>query len=739
MAEVSLLLERDEADLARAAADEGGDDGVGRGACRRSSRNAERDPGHASLLPLRRLGVLHQPRAVPPEGHHRALPRHRRRHQGVRHHRAGARRAARQREAGGAAALHRGGRGHHALPQPQARGRAEDGAHARQPAARPGRPARARAADGLARAPGATGRGVPSHQGASCATSTCGSWRRDARPGSTEADRPARARSRRSRRKRRRSSRQIRRVARRDRRGSRRSATANAERLRAVEEELTERAARARPRPRRASAALAARREELTRAAAEAERRGRAPPRAPGRRSRPRKRLVEPEVARLAAEEPAGPSEHRRGREPPRDARRSRSAARARRRRREGRAARAPWRTRHGCGTSSRRSSSGGTSSRGGAGSSTTSSACSGERLHGNAARAEAARAAIARLRGRARRASVTNVSDAGRGAAERWRERGERAGSRCSRRRARRRRDLRSRAESLRELQARYEGCTRGVASLLAPGRRGRAAAGERAARTGGARAGGRGRARRRGSDRSSSPTRAAAVDAIGWLRRHGGRAAPPSYRATPSDARPVIVPPGRRLVDQIDVDPAALGARRGAPRARAAGGRSRRCAAPLAGAEHAVTVVTPAGEAIDALGAVSGRQRAAARGDAARPRARAARARARRIAAAHAVVTGEEGALGVLRAEGAAIATTVADRRGAAPCGPRRSRGGREGSRTASTRSGRVSRRELEVGALEAGGLAGEDGELAGEVVAASTHAWRPQGRRSWPTASV
>ena len=54
--------------------------GAARTPCRRSWRSASEIAGHAALLPLGRVGVLHQPRAVSPEGHHRALPRHRRRH-----------------------------------------------------------------------------------------------------------------------------------------------------------------------------------------------------------------------------------------------------------------------------------------------------------------------------------------------------------------------------------------------------------------------------------------------------------------------------------------------------------------------------------------------------------------------------------------------------------------------------------------------------------------------------------
>src|SRR5205823_4393584 len=62
---------------------------------------------------------------------------------------------------------HRGGGGYDALPQPQARRRAQDGADARQPGARRGCGARDRAPDGLARAAGPPRRGVPPDQGRS--------------------------------------------------------------------------------------------------------------------------------------------------------------------------------------------------------------------------------------------------------------------------------------------------------------------------------------------------------------------------------------------------------------------------------------------------------------------------------------------------------------------------------------------------------------------------------------------
>jgi chromosome segregation protein len=339
-----------------------------------------------------------------------------------------------------------------------------------------------------------------------------------------------------------------------------------------------------------------------------------------------------------------------------------------------------------------------------------------GERLHANATRAEAARAAIARLQ--AERESLgqerQHLAAEQRSVAER-----EERQVRVLEEARTAETDLRSRARSLRELQARYEGCTRGVANLLGRGGEGalllasvlrvpaeleRAVAAALGTRLG----------------QVVVADTPAAVDAIGWLRGTAGGSA----TVVPRDAdrrAPVIVPSGRRLVDQIDVDPqhwalaeALLGHVLLADDLEDAVRLWR-------AAEHAVTVVTPAGEAIDALGAVSGGSEPPLE-ETLLARERELRELEQAIAAARAVVTGEEGALGVLRAEGAAIATTVADREARLHAvhvdlvAAEKDREGLDAERERLTA-------QLEVGALEAGGLAGEDGELAGEVVAAHT----------------
>src|SRR5262249_14801174 len=112
----------------------------------------------------------------------------------------------------------------------------------------------------------------------------------------------------------------------------------------------------------------------------------------------------------------------------------------------------------------------------------------------------------------------------------------------------------LRSRADSLRELQARYESCTRGAASLVgrAPGaaallasllrvpqeleRAVAAALGTRLAQV-------------------VVPDTAAAIDAVDWLAKTSGGSATVLPREAERRAA-VIVPPGPRLVDRIEVD---------------------------------------------------------------------------------------------------------------------------------------------------------------------------------------
>src|SRR5207253_1401657 len=164
----------------------------------------------------------------------------------------------------------------------------------------------------------------------------------------------------------------------------------------------------------------------------------------------------------------------------------------------------------------------------------------------------------------------------------------------------------LRSRADSLRELQARYEGCTRGAASLV--GRPPRAAALlasvlrvpkdlERAV------------AAALGTRLAQVvvPDTAAAIDAVDWLAKTSGGSATVLPREAERRAA-VIVPPGPRLVDRIDIEPqywAVVEALLGHVLLATDLDEALRL---WRGADHGVTVVTPRGEAIDPLGAVTG-----------------------------------------------------------------------------------------------------------------------------------
>src|SRR6058998_638266 len=175
-----------------------------------------------------------------------------------------------------------------------------------------------------------------------------------------------------------------------------------------------------------------------------------------------------------------------------------------------------------------------------------------GERLHANARASEGARAAIGRLQGERVRLGAERQS-----LGELQRRLGveetaqlavlEQARAEAT--------QLRSRADSLRELQARYEGCTRGVASLVgrAPGavallasvlrvpkdleRAVAAALGTRLAQV-------------------VVPDTAAAIDAVAWLAKTSGGSATVLPREAERRAA-VIVPPGPRLVDRIDIEP--------------------------------------------------------------------------------------------------------------------------------------------------------------------------------------
>ena len=134
-----------------------------------------RDRRHAPPHPRRRQRVPDQQDAGAPAGHHRALPRHRRRHQGLLDHRAGPHRPDRHGQARGPPPPHRGGRRHHQVQGAQAEGRAQDGADAAEPAARQRHRRRAREdarprSSARRRRPSATRRTATSS-----ATSSCGS------------------------------------------------------------------------------------------------------------------------------------------------------------------------------------------------------------------------------------------------------------------------------------------------------------------------------------------------------------------------------------------------------------------------------------------------------------------------------------------------------------------------------------------------------------------------------------
>jgi chromosome segregation protein len=271
----------------------------------------------------------------------------------------------------------------------------------------------------------------------------------------------------------------------------------------------------------------------------------------------------------------------------------------------------------------------------------------------------------------------------------------------------------LESRAESLRELQVRYEGCTRGVASLLSrPGEKAALLASvlrvpadlERAVAVA---LGGR-------LGQVVVADTGAAVESVAWLASETAGSATLVPREAERRA-PVIVPPGPRLLDRIDVDPphwamaesllghvlladdldGALRLWREAP--------------------HPVLVVTRRGEAIDTVGAVTGgseppleetllartrelreleQARVAAQARVAEIDRRAAEVRDRLAACDEAIISAEA----KLHALDVSFVAAEKDRDG---CEAERRR---------------ISA-ELEVAALEAGGLEGQGGEVAGE----------------------
>jgi chromosome segregation protein len=274
----------------------------------------------------------------------------------------------------------------------------------------------------------------------------------------------------------------------------------------------------------------------------------------------------------------------------------------------------------------------------------------------------------------------------------------------------------LRSRVESLRELEARYEGCTRGVASLLerqgdsalllaavlrVPAHLERAVAAVLGARLG----------------QIVLPDTEQAVEAIRWLRREGAGSATvlphdPERRAT------VIVPAGRRLVEQIEVDPdhwalaeAVLG------HVLLANDLDQALQA-WRDASHPVTVVTAAGEAVDVLGAVTGGSEPPLE-ETLLARARELRELARSVSEAESCLDAAHQALETLHTEMQAVEREIASTDARLQALRLDLLAARKDREQLEADHARVSA-DLEVGALEANGLAGAEGQVAGELVA-------------------
>ena len=274
----------------------------------------------------------------------------------------------------------------------------------------------------------------------------------------------------------------------------------------------------------------------------------------------------------------------------------------------------------------------------------------------------------------------------------------------------------LRSRAESLRELQARYEGCARGAASLLAredtegallasvlqvPAALERAVAAALGGRLGHVVV-------------ADTP---AATAAVHWLRETGSGSATvvprdPERRAT------VIVPAGRRLLDEIQVDPQHWSLAEAVLGHVLLADDLEEALRLWRDASYAVTVVTPAGEALDPLGAVTGGSEP--------PLEETLLARARELRELDAAMTGARERVEQAGAVLDGVRSQIADAR---------TRRANADARLQSTRLEIVAAEkdrerleeerariaaELEVGAMEASGIAGADGEVTQELAA-------------------
>jgi chromosome segregation protein len=272
----------------------------------------------------------------------------------------------------------------------------------------------------------------------------------------------------------------------------------------------------------------------------------------------------------------------------------------------------------------------------------------------------------------------------------------------------------LRSRLDSLRELHARYEGCTRGVGSLIERDREGAVLlAGvlrvpEELERAVAAALGSR-------LTHVVVPDTSAAVDGVEWLRANAAGSATLVPREAERRAA-VIVPAGPRLVDRVEVDAPYWSLAEALLGHVLLADDLEQAIRLWRAALHPVTIVTRAGEAIDALGAITGGSEP--------PLEETVLARQRELreletahAAASARMLHEEATLAALRERAASAGRAAAaaeERRHALQVDivaveKDHERLDAERERIAA---------ELEAAALEASGLAGEDGEVADEI---------------------
>ena len=211
--------------------------------------------------------------------------------------------------------------------------------------------------------------------------------------------------------------------------------------------------------------------------------------------------------------------------------------------------------------------------------------------------------------------------------------------------------------------------------------------------------------------------PDTASAVAAVDWLRKSLAGSA----TVLPRDAErraAVIVPAGRRLLDQIDIDPQHWALAEALLGQVLLADDLGHALALWRAASHPVTVVTPGGEAIDAVGAVTGGSEPPLE-ETLLARSRELRELEGTLGAAHAEVVREERALAAVRVRAAELAEAargVEERLQAlglelVAVEKDRERIEEERRRIAA---------ELEVEALEATGVAGEGGQVADEIAA-------------------